>query len=168
VRQRTVLTFTGLVAYRGYEKRGPQHTRLPPFLLQRVPSCHNSPMGKFIVLKSPTYTNWFIIRGSIADGLALALKNIKDHVIVYPLKSARNPPATEFVNITGKSYNTVAPVTDSTTCTLYFTISRGPSLLSRLIAVGTIKSTHKFPAGLCAANFPIARIISKRECRKCE
>ena len=33
----------------------------------------------------------------------------QDNLKVYPLKSASNPPATEFVNITGKSYNTIAP-----------------------------------------------------------
>lgn len=49
------------------------------------------------------------MRGSIADGLAPALKNIKENLKVYPLKLASSPPATEFVNITGKSYNTVAP-----------------------------------------------------------
>ncbi len=66
------------------------------------------PEGYFVV-KAPTYVNWFFMRGSIADGLAPALKNIKDNLKVYPLKAASNPPATEFTNITGKSYNTIAP-----------------------------------------------------------
>ena len=66
------------------------------------------------MLKAPTFINWFFMRGSIADGLAPALKNIKDHLKVYPLKVAASPPATEFVNITGKSYNTITPVTSPT------------------------------------------------------
>ena len=82
--------------------KGGKYLVLPPGYTGAVPEG-------YFVLKAPTYINWFFMRGSIADGLAPALKNVKDHLKVYPLKSANNPPATEFVNITGKSYNTVAP-----------------------------------------------------------
>lgn len=82
--------------------KGGKYLVLPPGYTGAVPEG-------YFVLKAPTYVNWFFMRGSIADGLAPALKNVKDHLKVYPLKSAGNPPATEFVNITGKSYNTVAP-----------------------------------------------------------
>ena len=82
--------------------KGGKYLVLPPGYTGEVPEG-------YFVLKPPTYVNWFFMRGSIADGLAPALKNIKDHLKVYPLKSAGNPPATEFVNITGKSYNTIAP-----------------------------------------------------------
>ncbi len=82
--------------------KGGKYLVLPPGYTGAVPDG-------YFVLKPPTYVNWFFMRGSIADGLAPALKNVKDHLKVYPLKSASNPPATEFVNITGKSYNTVAP-----------------------------------------------------------
>ncbi len=82
--------------------KGGKYLVLPPGYTGEVPEG-------YFVLKAPTYSNWFFMRGSIADGLAPALTNIKDHLKVYPLKSAGNPPATEFVNITGKSYNTVAP-----------------------------------------------------------
>ena len=82
--------------------KGGKYLVLPPGYTGAVPEG-------YFVLKAPTYINWFFMRGSIADGLAPALKNVKDHMKVYPLKSAGNPPATEFVNITGKRYNTVAP-----------------------------------------------------------
>lgn len=82
--------------------KGGKYLVLPPGYTGNVPE------GYFI-LRSPTYVNWFFMRGSIANGLVPALKNITDHLKVYPLKSADNPPATEFVNISGKSYNTVAP-----------------------------------------------------------
>ena len=82
--------------------KGGKYLVLPPGYTGAVPDG-------YFVLRPPTYVNWFFMRGSIADGLAPALKNIKDHLKVYPLKSAGNPPATEFVNITGKSYNTIAP-----------------------------------------------------------
>ncbi len=82
--------------------KGGKYLVLPPGYSGEVPEG-------YFVLKSPTYVNWFFMRGSIADGLAPALKNVKDHLKVYPLSAASNPPATEFVNITGKSYNTIAP-----------------------------------------------------------
>lgn len=82
--------------------KGGKYLVLPPGYTGDVPE------GYFVV-KAPTYVNWFFMRGSIADGLAPALKNIKDNLKVYPLKAASNPPATEFTNITGKSYNTIAP-----------------------------------------------------------
>jgi len=82
--------------------KGGKYLVLPPGYTGYVPDG-------YFVLKPPTYINWFFMRGSIADGLAPALKNIKENLKVYPLKLASNPPATEFVNITGKSYNTVAP-----------------------------------------------------------
>ena len=82
--------------------KGGKYLVLPPNYKGEVPE------GYFVV-KAPTFTNWFFMRGSIADGLAPALKNIKDNLKVYPLKSATNPPATEFANITGKSYNTITP-----------------------------------------------------------
>ncbi|MEZ5570397.1 MAG: DUF1254 domain-containing protein [Halioglobus sp.] len=82
--------------------KGGKYLILPPGYTGEVPEG-------YFVLKPPTYVNWFFMRGSIADGLAPALKNIKDHLKVYPLSAAGNPPATEFVNISGKSYNTIAP-----------------------------------------------------------
>jgi hypothetical protein len=82
--------------------KGGKYLVLPPGYTGEVPDG-------YFVLKPPTYVNWFFMRGSIADGLAPALKNIKENLKVYPLKSASSPPPTEFVNITGKSYNTVAP-----------------------------------------------------------
>jgi len=81
--------------------KGGKYLVLPPGYSGDVPEG-------YFVLKAPTFINWFFMRGSIADGLAPALKNVKDNLKVYPLKQAGNPPATEFVNITGKSYNTVA------------------------------------------------------------
>jgi len=80
--------------------KGGKYLVLPPGYTGDVPEG-------YFVFKAPTFINWFFMRGSIADGLAPALKNIRDNLKVYPLKLADQPPATEFVNITGKSYNTV-------------------------------------------------------------
>ncbi len=81
--------------------KGGKYLVLPPGYEGDVPEG-------YFVFKAPTFINWFFMRGSIADGLAPALINIQDNLKVYPLKLADQPPATEFTNITGKSYNTVA------------------------------------------------------------
>ena len=47
------------------------------------------------------------MRGSIADGLAPAVEKHQVQSENLPTAKADNPPATEFVNMTGKSYNTI-------------------------------------------------------------
>lgn len=97
------MRYVGDFGVAGQDKgKGGKYLILPPDFSGEIPEG-------YFVFKSPTYVNWFFMRGSIADGLAPALKNVKDNMKVYPLKAAKNPPATEFTNITGKSYNTVAP-----------------------------------------------------------
>src|SRR5690606_8116702 len=97
------MRYVGDFGYAGQDQgKGGKYLILPPDYSGNVPDG-------YFVLKAPTYVNWFFMRGSIADGLAPALKNIKDNLKVYPLKEAANPPVTEFVNITGKSFNTIAP-----------------------------------------------------------
>ncbi|MEP2927323.1 MAG: DUF1254 domain-containing protein [Bauldia litoralis] len=82
--------------------KGGKYLMLPPDHQGAVPE------GYFIV-RPDTYSNLVFLRASIKDGLAPAVENIKSKLRVYPLAKADNPPATEFVNFSGKSYNTVAP-----------------------------------------------------------
>ena len=64
------------------------------------------PKGYFII-KTGTYNNLMFLRGSIANGIAPAVQNIKSKLKIYPLAKADNPPETEFINISGKSYSTI-------------------------------------------------------------
>ncbi|WP_223146285.1 DUF1254 domain-containing protein [Pusillimonas sp. ANT_WB101] len=80
--------------------QGGKYLLLPPGYAGEVPD------GYFVV-KMPTNHNLMFLRGSIAKGLAPAVANIKSGLKVYPLSKASNPPATEFVDMSGKSYNTV-------------------------------------------------------------
>jgi len=80
--------------------KGGKYLLLPPGYASAVPD------GYFVV-KMPTYHNLMFLRGSIAKGLAPAVENMKSGLKVYPLSKADNPPATEFVNFSGQSYNTV-------------------------------------------------------------
>jgi len=47
----------------------------------------------------------FLVKGDPKPGVELVTKNTK----IYPLNSANNPPALNFVNMSGKPFNTVAP-----------------------------------------------------------
>ena len=80
--------------------KGGKYLLLPPGYTGAVPD------GYFVV-KMPTFHNLMFLRGSIAKGLVPAVENIKSGLKIYPLAQASNPPATQFHNISGKSYNTV-------------------------------------------------------------
>ncbi len=65
------------------------------------------PKGYF-VCQSKTYNNWFGTRGFLVNGDAKpGVDNIKQHLRIYPLAQASNPPATNFINVSGKSFNTI-------------------------------------------------------------
>jgi hypothetical protein len=64
------------------------------------------PEGYFIV-HSPSYRIFPFMRSSIASGLEAAVANIKDNLKIYPLDQKDNPPAMEYVNGSGKSFNTI-------------------------------------------------------------
>jgi len=64
------------------------------------------PDGYFVV-KSSTYRVWTFMRGSIANGIEVAVNNVKDNLKVYPLAQKDNPPAMEFISGSGKSFNTI-------------------------------------------------------------
>ena len=66
----------------------------------------NIPKGYFVV-KSPTYRVWTFMRGSIANGIEVAVKNIKANLKVYPLGQKDNPAAMEFISGSGKPLNTI-------------------------------------------------------------
>nr|WP_272212830.1 DUF1254 domain-containing protein [Marinicella sp. W31]MDC2878753.1 DUF1254 domain-containing protein [Marinicella sp. W31] len=87
---------------------GPDKGKGGKYLL--LPPGHDGtiPDGYFVV-HTPTYNNLLFLRGSIADGLASAVENIKTKLKVYPLSKMDDPDETEFINFSGMSYNTVAP-----------------------------------------------------------
>ena len=67
------------------------------------------PEGYFVV-KSPTFSLWvpwrsFVVDGDPKPGVDL----VKKYTRVYPLSDAANPPAMQFVNVSGKAFCTVAP-----------------------------------------------------------
>ncbi len=95
--------FVGNIGITGPDKgKGGKYLVLPPGYEGDVPD------GYFL-LKPSTYRNFLFLRGSIKDGLEPAVKNITDGLKIYPLKDAANPATTEFVDMSGKAFNTVFP-----------------------------------------------------------
>ena len=95
--------FAGNIGVTGPDKgKGGKYLVLPPGYTGTVPN------GYFL-LKPTTNRNFLFLRGSIKDGLEPAVKNITTGLKVYPLKNAANPAPTEYINVSGKAFNTILP-----------------------------------------------------------
>ena len=95
--------FVGDMGVTGPDKgKGGKYLVLPPGYTGDVPD------GYFL-LKPPTNRNFLFLRGSIAKGLEPAVKNITSGLKIYPLKDAAKPAPTEFVDMSGRAFNTVFP-----------------------------------------------------------
>jgi hypothetical protein len=80
--------------------QGGKYLILPPGYEGEVPE------GYFVV-RPRTYDVWVFMRASIANGLDTAAKLVKDNLRVYPLAMKDNPPQMEFINGSGKAFNTI-------------------------------------------------------------
>ena len=95
--------FAGNMGVTGPDKgKGGKYLVLPPGYAGAIPD------GYFL-LKPTTNRNFLFLRGSIAKGLAPAVKNITSGLKVYPLKDAAKPAPTEYVNVSGMAFNTILP-----------------------------------------------------------
>jgi hypothetical protein len=83
--------------------QGGKYLLLPPGYTGAVPDG-------YFVQHSRTYGNAIFFRGFVESGeLQPAVDNTKQHYRVYPLDRATNPPAMEFVSISGRYMNTIPP-----------------------------------------------------------
>jgi len=81
--------------------KGGKYLFLPPDYKGQTPDGYH-------VFKSKTFGNWFGTRGFQVNGDPRpGVDSIKQHLRIYPLAQASNPPATNFVNVSGKSFNTI-------------------------------------------------------------
>ncbi len=63
---------------------------------------------KVFVSKSPSFTNWLILRGFLVDGKPDAATAVfKEGLKVYPLSKAAHPPAMEFISGSNVAFNTI-------------------------------------------------------------
>ncbi len=123
---------------------GPDKGKGGKYLLLPPGYSGDEPEGYFIV-KLPTYNNLMFLRGSIAKGLEPAVENIKSKLKIYPLAKADNPPATEFINFSGKSYSTIVTRDFSFFEDLNDLVqvepidAIGPEMRGQLAAIGIVK-----------------------------
>lgn len=74
-----------------------------------VPAGYTGPVpdGHFVA-ESPSSTNWLILRGLLVDGKPdSARDNFRNGLRIYPLAAAGSPPATEFIPMSGRVFNTI-------------------------------------------------------------
>jgi hypothetical protein len=66
------------------------------------------PSSGYFVTRTPTYMNLILFRAFVRDGnIPAAVNHVKDSARVYPYSAAGTPPATTFVDISGKQFNTI-------------------------------------------------------------
>ncbi|QDT00933.1 DUF1254 domain-containing protein [Adhaeretor mobilis] len=95
--------FVGNMGVTGPDKgKGGKYLVIPPDYDGEIPD------GYFL-LKPPTNRNFMFLRGSIKNGLKPAVENITSNLKVYPLKDAKKPAPTEFVNVSNKAFSTLFP-----------------------------------------------------------
>jgi hypothetical protein len=81
--------------------QGGKYLILPPDYEGEVPEG-------YYTFTSQTYGNWLIWRGFLENGDPQpAVANLKENTRIYPMAQRRNPPATEFVNLSGRTFNTI-------------------------------------------------------------
>ena len=94
--------YVGDIGNAGPDKgKGGKYLLLPPDYTGDVPEG-------YFVLRSPTYGNILGVRAFVVGGdVRAAADSVKDHLRIYPLAEAADPPAMRFVNISGVAFNTI-------------------------------------------------------------
>lgn len=83
--------------------KGGKYLVLPPDYKGEIPPG-------YFVLRPSTYGNWFVFRAFVVDGSTKpGVESVKNHLKIYQLSEAANPPAMKFVNGSGVPSNFVAP-----------------------------------------------------------
>ena len=92
------------VGFTGPDKgKGGKYLFVPPDYTGELPK-----EGYFIV-RSKTYSNWLLGRAFVVnDDKAAPVKAVREKMRIYPYAEAANPPATTFLNLSGKQFNTIS------------------------------------------------------------
>jgi hypothetical protein len=92
------------VGFTGPDKgKGGKYLLLPPGYTGEAPEG-------YFVARSRTFANLLFFRTFLKNGDPMpGVESVKKNLRVYPLSEAANPPAIDFVNISGKAFNTICP-----------------------------------------------------------
>jgi hypothetical protein len=83
--------------------KGGKYLVLPPGYKGEVPAG-------YVVLRPNTYGNWLFFRAFVVDGSTKpGVELVKNHLKIYQLSDANNPPAMKFANASGVPATFVAP-----------------------------------------------------------
>lgn len=87
---------------------GPDRGQGGKYLLLPPDYDGDAPDG-YYVSKSKTYGNWYVIRGFLDENgdPKPAVDNLEKNLRIYPLTDAANPPEMNFVDVSGKAFNTI-------------------------------------------------------------
>jgi hypothetical protein len=86
---------------------GPDRGRGGRYLILPEDYDGEVPDGYFVA-RSPSRVNWLILRGFLRDGRPdAAVASFTGGLRVYPLSTAGNPPAMEFLSGSGRVFNTI-------------------------------------------------------------
>jgi hypothetical protein len=86
---------------------GPDRGQGGKYLIVPADYAGEIPDGYFVA-RSPSRMNWLILRGFLRDGRPdAAVASFTGGLRVYPLASAANPPAMEFISASGREVNTI-------------------------------------------------------------
>jgi hypothetical protein len=82
--------------------KGGKYLFVPPVYKGELPEAG------YFVYHSPTYSTLMLVRAFVGEeGIKATVKKVKDTMRIYPYVQRNNPPATDFVNLSGKKFNTV-------------------------------------------------------------
>jgi len=85
------------------------------------------PQGVYTVAESSSYAVWLLLRGFLKDGKPdYSSQLFRKGVKIYPLSTAANPPAMEFIEGTGTEFNTIHAVNYKFFEELHTVIDREP------------------------------------------
>lgn len=91
---------------------GPDHGKGGKYLL--LPPGYKGPVPQgYVVVRPPTFGNWIPWRSFLVDGDPKpGVELVKKFTRIYPLARKAQPPQVQFVDMSGKEFNTVAPADD--------------------------------------------------------
>jgi hypothetical protein len=130
---------------------GPDQGKGGKFLV--LPPDYKGPVPKgYFVAKAHTYGVWLAARGFLVKGDPKpAVQAFKRHFRMYPLALARKPPKTNFINFSGKAFNTI----HASNAKFYEEVdhivqeepnaAQDPELLGQLASIGIVKGKPFVP-----------------------
>ncbi|WP_282036539.1 DUF1254 domain-containing protein [Saccharicrinis aurantiacus] len=134
-----------------FGRLGPDKAKGGKFLILPPNYKGEVPDGYF-VKQANTYGHWIIWRGFQKDGDPMpAVNATKETFKIYPLSKKNNPPEMNFVNVSGKQFNTIHRMDSEIYNEINAVIQSEPSfgesseILGTLAAIGIVKGQEFKP-----------------------